>query len=93
MSTSIRRRHGERSALIARTGAFRMGGDLTMVEPAREIARLFTAHDQPVYEYRFSYVAESLRKTTPGAPHATEIPFAFDTVAARYGKDLTAALS
>jgi para-nitrobenzyl esterase len=74
-----------------RVVSFRMGGDLMMVEPAREIARLLSAHGQPVYEYRFSYVAESLRKTTPGAPHATEIPFAFDTVAARYGKDLTAA--
>jgi para-nitrobenzyl esterase len=25
-----------------------------------------------------------------GAPHATEIPYVFDTVAAKYGKDLTA---
>jgi len=74
-----------------RAVSFRMGGDLMMVEPAREIARRLSAHGQPVYEFRFSYVAESLRKTTPGAPHATEIPFAFDTVAARYGKDLTAA--
>ena len=74
-----------------RVVAFRMGGDQTMVEPAREIARKLSAHGQPVYEYRFSYVAESIRKTTPGAPHATEIPYAFDTVSARYGKDLTAA--
>jgi para-nitrobenzyl esterase len=29
-----------------------------------------------------------MRKQWPGAPHATEIPFVFDTVAARYGKDL-----
>jgi para-nitrobenzyl esterase len=65
--------------------------DETMVEPAREIARLLSARGQPVYEYRFSYVAQSLRATTPGAPHATEIPFVFDTVAARYGKELTAA--
>ena len=70
--------------------AFKAGGDLMMIEPAREIARLLSAH-QPVFEFRFSYVAESLRATTPGAPHATEIPYVFDTVAARYGKDLTAA--
>ncbi|HEY6457477.1 MAG TPA: carboxylesterase family protein [Steroidobacteraceae bacterium] len=69
---------------------FKAGGDLTMIEPAREIARLLSAH-QPVFEYRFGYVAESLRATTAGAPHATEIPYVFDTVAARYGKDLTAA--
>ena len=71
------------------TAAFKAGGDLMMIEPAREIARLLSAH-QPVFEFRFSYVAESLRATTPGAPHATEIPYVFDTVAARYGKDLTA---
>ena len=70
--------------------AFKAGGDQMMIEPAREIARLLSAR-QPVYEYRFGYVAEALRATTPGAPHATEIPYVFDTVSARYGKDLTAA--
>jgi para-nitrobenzyl esterase len=69
--------------------AFRMGGDQLMGEPARYIARILAARGQPVYEYRFSYVAESLRQQFPGAMHATDIPFAFDTVAARYGKDLT----
>jgi para-nitrobenzyl esterase len=44
-----------------------------------------------VWQFRFSYVAESMRKEWPGAMHATEIPFVFDTVTARYGKDLTAA--
>jgi para-nitrobenzyl esterase len=72
------------------TAAFKAGGDQSMIEPAREIARLLSAH-QPVFEFRFSYVAESLRAKTPGAPHATEIPYVFDTVAARYGKDLTPA--
>ena len=62
--------------------------DQIMVEPARFIARTITATGQPAYEYRFSYVAESMRKHWRGAPHATEIPFVFDTVAARYGKDL-----
>jgi para-nitrobenzyl esterase len=70
--------------------AFKAGGDLMMVEPAREVARLLSVR-QPAFEFRFSYVAESVRATTPGAPHATEIPYVFDTVAARYGKDLTAA--
>jgi para-nitrobenzyl esterase len=69
--------------------AFRMGGDQMMVEPARYVARTLSARNQPVYEFRFSYVAESMRKEWPGAPHASDIPFAFDTVAARYGKDLT----
>ena len=66
------------------------GADQMMVEPARFAVRMLAATGQPTYEYRFSYVAESLRSKVPGAPHATEIPFVFDTVAARYGKDLTA---
>jgi para-nitrobenzyl esterase len=75
----------------ARVVAFRVGGDQMMLEPVRHISRLLTQRGQRVYPFRFSYVAESLRKTWPGAMHATEIPFVFDTVAARYGKDLTAA--
>ena len=65
--------------------------DRMMVEPARFIARTVAAAGQPSYPYRFSYVAESMRAQWPGAPHATEIPFVFDTVQARYGKDLTPA--
>ncbi|MDB6012083.1 MAG: pnbA1 [Gammaproteobacteria bacterium] len=70
--------------------AFRMGGDQMMGEPARYVARALAAHGQPVYEYRFSYVAESMRQQWPGAMHASDIPYAFDTVAARYGNSLTA---
>lgn len=62
------------------------GGDRWMVEPARALARLFSARGQRVYEYRFDYVASSRRNTVSGAPHASEIPFVFDTVAAHYGK-------
>jgi para-nitrobenzyl esterase len=62
-----------------------------MVEPARFMARTIAALGQPAFEYRFSYVAESMRKQWKGAPHATEIPFVFDTVEARYGKDLAPA--
>ena len=46
---------------------------------------------QPVWEFRFSYVAESMRSQWPGAPHASDIPFVFDTVRARYADQLTAA--
>jgi para-nitrobenzyl esterase len=45
----------------------------------------------PVYQFRFSYVAESMRGQWWGAPHATEIPFVFDTVDARYGAALAPA--
>ena len=87
---AARAAYGMNPATPVAAVAFKAGGDQMMVEPAREIARVLSAR-QPVFEYRFSYVAESLRKTTPGAPHATEIPYVFDTVAVRYGKDLTAA--
>jgi para-nitrobenzyl esterase len=66
-----------------------IAADQMMVEPARYVARTIAGTGQPAYEFRFSYVAESMRKQWRGAPHATEIPFVFDTVAARYAKDLT----
>lgn len=77
--------HPLRAALSA------AGGDQMMVEPARKVAQLLAARGTPVYEFRFSYVAQSLRQSTPGAPHATEIPYVFDTVEARYGRELTEA--
>ena len=74
--------------LPLRTVTMAFAADRMMVEPARFIVRTLAAAGQPAYEFRFSYVAESMRKQWQGAPHATEIPFVFDTVAARYGKDL-----
>lgn len=70
---------------------WKIGADMMMIEPARFVAKTISAAGQPAYEYRFSYVAESIRSKTPGAFHATEIPFVFDTVAAKYGADLTPA--
>jgi para-nitrobenzyl esterase len=69
----------------------RIARDRGMTEPARFLARELTAQGHRVYEYRFSYVAESMRQQWQGAPHASEVPYVFDTVAARYGKDLAAA--
>ena len=72
--------------------ALRMGGDQMMIEPARHVARELAGRGQPVYEFRFSYVAESIRAQSGGvmgAMHASDIPFALDTVATKYGKDLT----
>jgi len=65
--------------------------DRMMVEPARFVVRTFAAAGAPAWHYRFSYVAESMRKEWPGTPHATEIPFVFDTVQARYGNALAPA--
>ena len=90
-AAEARRVYAPAEGVGVRELAFEAGGDQRMVEPARAVARLLAARGQPVYEYRFSYVAESLRGTLKGAPHASEIPFVFDTVAVHYGKALTRA--
>jgi para-nitrobenzyl esterase len=67
-----------------------------MVAGARSVAAVLADGGLPVYEYRFSYVAESLRKPTDpsnaqqGAQHASDIPFFFDTAAIKYGDAATA---
>jgi para-nitrobenzyl esterase len=66
-----------------------IGADQAMVEPARHMARLRSARGLPVHLYRFSYVATSMRGTWRGAPHASEIPFVFDTLGAQYGDKTT----
>jgi para-nitrobenzyl esterase len=73
------------------TVAVRMAADRMMIEPARFVAESLSRTGQSVWEYRFSYVANSMRKEWPGAPHASEIPFVFDTVRARYRCALTPA--
>ena len=69
----------------------RIASDRSEVEPARHVARVLTRQGQPVYLYRFSYVAKSMRDQWPGATHASEVPYVFNTVKARYGTALTAA--
>ncbi|MET0554012.1 MAG: carboxylesterase family protein [Vicinamibacteria bacterium] len=73
----------------ASEAAVQLMSDQAMVEPARLLARL-TAPVQPTYAYRFSYVASSLRAKEKGALHATEIPFVFSTVKAKYEAAATA---
>ena len=64
--------------------------DSTMTEPARYVAGAVASGGQGAYYYRFSYVADSLRaKWKGGATHASDIPFVFDTVGAKYGAALT----
>ena len=69
----------------------RIAADEMMIEPARFVARSLAAAGEPTFEFRFSYVAESMRSKWPGAPHASEIPYVFDTIRAHYGKDVTEA--
>jgi para-nitrobenzyl esterase len=63
--------------------------DHMMTEPARFVAKQTVAAGQPAWVYRFGYVATSMRSQWKGAPHATDIPFFFDTVAVKYGTALT----
>jgi para-nitrobenzyl esterase len=58
----------------------RIGGVEMMVEPARFAARSIAACGSPVYEFRFSHVAEPLRAKFSGAPHSSEIPYVFSTL-------------
>ncbi len=69
----------------------RIAADEMMIEPARFVARSLAASGEPTFEFRFSYVAESMRNKWPGAPHASEIPYVFDTIRAHYGTAVTAA--
>lgn len=69
--------------------AMQVARDQMMIEPARFVAQTLSAQHDPVYSYRFSYVAQSMRDQWSGAQHASEIPFVFDTLAARYGSSVT----
>ncbi len=69
----------------------KVGADALMIEPARATAQWLTAHGVSVYEYRFDYTASQKVAGSPyGAPHASELPFVFETVEARYGEQATA---
>ncbi|MFY0579492.1 carboxylesterase/lipase family protein [Cystobacter fuscus] len=75
----------ELPALLSLTGM-----DRTMIEPARHTARAVAEQGQPAWHYRFSYVADSMRSEwKTGTPHATEIPYVFDTVDIKYGEKTT----
>ncbi|MFT4254498.1 MAG: carboxylesterase family protein, partial [Caulobacter sp.] len=79
---------GDRDLRVVATEA---AMDRMMVEPARFVAQTISAQGVPAYEYRFSYVAGSMQgEWKTGAPHATEIPYVFDTVKAKYGEATTA---
>jgi para-nitrobenzyl esterase len=85
-AAEARRAHDPRSALPPFEIHLAIGADMTMHEPARFVAKQLTRAQQPVWLYRFGYVAESQRSKLAAAPHASEIPFFFDTIAVKYGK-------
>lgn len=73
--------------MIGATSADIGGNTGIMIAGARRISGQLAAQGLPVWEYRFSYVAES--EKAPGAGHATDIPFFFDTTAIKYGDKTT----
>lgn len=56
--------------------------DFIFVEPAVNLARLHARNGHPTYAYQFSVLADAAPKTLKGAPHATERPYVFKTLAA-----------
>jgi len=74
--------------MIGATSADIGGKTGFMVAGARSLAGTLAGQGVPVYAYRFSYVAESLREQ--GAQHATDIPFFMDTAAIKYGDKTSA---
>lgn len=50
------------------------------VEPARTMAASHAAQDAHAYLYEFDYVLTSQADALEGAPHASELPFVFDTL-------------
>ena len=71
--------------MIGATSADMGGKTGFMVAGARKLAAAIADKGVPVYAYRFSYVADSVGQ--PGAQHATDIPFFFDTTAIKYGDE------
>lgn len=59
-----------------------------MIAGARQVAGTLAARKVPVYAYYFDYVAHSIG--TPGAQHASDIPYFFDTQHVKYGDATTA---
>ncbi len=74
--------------MIGATSADFGGKTGFMIAGARILSAAIAEHGVPVYAYRFSYVAESIAE--PGAQHATDIPFFFDTQAIKYADKTTA---
>ncbi len=78
---------GETLGLVVATAT---SADRMMIEPARAVARALSER-QPVFLYRFAYAVPEVEAVMGGAPHASEIPYVFDTVAKRVRPKMIAA--
>jgi para-nitrobenzyl esterase len=59
-----------------------LSSDVVFGGQARSLALLHAGHGYPTYLYRFAAVAESVADRFPGAVHASELPYVFDTLPA-----------
>ncbi|WP_292631778.1 MULTISPECIES: carboxylesterase family protein [unclassified Novosphingobium] len=57
--------------------------DRMFIEPARAVARALAARGHTAYHFRFGYAHPQVKAVMGGAPHASEIPYVFDTVVVR----------
>ena len=60
--------------------ATHVSADQTFIEPARAAARALVAKGRTVFLYRFDHIGVKFGLLVGGAPHASEIPYVFDTV-------------
>jgi para-nitrobenzyl esterase len=77
----------ERAALIEAYGSERefmrnAVSDVLFTEPARKLMALHAKTGQPSYLYRFSVMADAIKSTFKGAPHASERQYIFRTLGA-----------
>ena len=73
--------------IIGATSADMGGKTGFMIAGARSASARIAKQGVPVWEYRFSYVADSIGQ--PGATHASDIPFFFDNAKIKYGDKTT----
>ena len=76
--------------MIGATSADLGGKTGFMLRGARHLAGVLADRGVPTYYYRFSYIAESVRKSPiEGVIHAGDLPYWFDTVSVKYGEATT----
>lgn len=73
--------------MIGATSADMGGKGGFMIAGGREASSVIADQGVPVWQYRFSYVADSISQ--PGAQHAAEIPYFFDNTSIKYGSATT----
>jgi para-nitrobenzyl esterase len=63
-----------------------LNSDVLFGEQAHALAAMHAGNGQPTYRYLFSAVAQSVEGKYMGAPHASELPYVFNTLSAAHWK-------